>query len=361
MIKWTKGNLLDSEAEALVNTVNTVGVMGKGIALQFRETFPHNFREYKRACAEGKLEPGGLLVVKDRRPSSGKEVYIINFATKKHWRHPSRYEYIEKGLRQLVQLQHAHGWKHIAVPPVGCGNGKLDWEKVKSLMEQYLGPGECLFEVYEPDSGIKKRLQRQQSAKDRPAKLTPARAMLLYLLFEYEHRGGDASLFAANKLAWFLQRAGENLKLHFEPLHYGPYSHALVHVLYHLNGSWLEGLEQKTVKPFEHLQLDYSKYPDLERWMNQHLGTEHRQRLERVLQLLEGFENDYGLELLSTLDYLRKETQGDHLLSEDEAVQRVQSWSKRKKHYLKESHIRKAWQHLNEFEQRHFEKNMQQN
>ncbi len=356
MIEWKTGDLLDSHAEALVNTVNTVGVMGKGIALQFRERFPNNFKEYRKACEAGTLQPGRLLVVKDRHPD-GREVHIVNFPTKKHWRNPSRYEYIEKGLKELILLQKEYGWRNVAVPPLGCGNGKLEWKRVKALLEKYLEPATCTYEVFQPNPEIKKQLQCK-SPQDASDSLTPARAMLLYALFEYERRGGDATLFAANKMAWFLQRLGENLKLRFEPLHYGPYAHAIKHLLYKLNGTWLTGLEQKEIKPFEHIRLNYSKRSQLDKWMQTKLGPQQWQRLEALFQLLEGFENDYGLELLSTIDYIRKEAQEQELtLDEDLIVDRVKSWSSRKKHYLKENHIGIAWTHLNEFSNRSLKAN----
>jgi O-acetyl-ADP-ribose deacetylase (regulator of RNase III) len=130
MIQFLKGNLLDSKAKALVNTVNTVGVMGKGIALQFKEAFPINNKKYIEACKEGLLFPGKLLAVKDHNALLGEKL-IINFPTKKHWRHPSKYEYIEEGLKALVTLIKEQHISSIAIPPLGCGNGGLDWAMVR--------------------------------------------------------------------------------------------------------------------------------------------------------------------------------------------------------------------------------------
>lgn len=131
--------LLQSGAQALVNTVNTVGVMGKGIALHFKETFPHNFAVYADACRRGELAPGRMLVVEDSSLTTGKRL-IVNFPTKQHWRNPSRYEWVESGLQDLVRVIAQYHISSIAIPPLGCGNGGLDWNKVKPMIEQALSP-----------------------------------------------------------------------------------------------------------------------------------------------------------------------------------------------------------------------------
>lgn len=134
MINYTTGDLLQSGAQALVNTVNTVGVMGKGIALHFKETFPHNFAVYADACRRGQLAPGRMLVVEDSSLTTGKRL-IVNFPTKQHWRNPSRYEWVESGLQDLVRVIAQYHITSIAIPPLGCGNGGLDWNKVKPMIE----------------------------------------------------------------------------------------------------------------------------------------------------------------------------------------------------------------------------------
>ncbi|RAJ85388.1 O-acetyl-ADP-ribose deacetylase (regulator of RNase III) [Chitinophaga dinghuensis] len=137
MIQYTTGNLLQATTEALVNAVNTVGVMGKGIALQFKEIFPENFKVYKHACDEKLLDVGQNLVV----PVSGETnvKWIINFPTKKHWRHPSKMEYITAGLDDLVKVIAQYKIQSLALPALGCGNGGLHWDQVKPLLEEKLG------------------------------------------------------------------------------------------------------------------------------------------------------------------------------------------------------------------------------
>lgn len=150
MIRYAKGDLLGADVEALVNAVNTVGVMGKGIALQFKKTFPENFLVYEEACRRGAVEIGRMLVTETgaQRPR-----WVINFPTKKDWRHPSKLEYVERGLGDLVRVIQEHGIKSIAIPALGCGLGGLDWERVKPAIEHALaGVPELDARVYEPGS-----------------------------------------------------------------------------------------------------------------------------------------------------------------------------------------------------------------
>ncbi len=151
MIQYVTGNLLKSHAQALVNTVNTVGVMGKGIALQFKAQFPHNYKVYVKACKENTLQVGNLLVVVDKSLRCGNKI-IINFPTKTDWRKPSEYCYVEKGLMALVAFIKERKIQSIALPALGAGNGRLDWSKVKILMEQYLSPLHCNIYIYEPNT-----------------------------------------------------------------------------------------------------------------------------------------------------------------------------------------------------------------
>ena len=129
MVELTTGNLLEASAEALVNTVNTVGVMGKGIALQFRQEFPRNYELYRSACKRGEVVPGKMFVVPTERLDNPK--YIINFPTKRDWKSRSRVEDIEAGLVDLVDTIRREGIGSIAVPPLGCGNGGLNWAEVR--------------------------------------------------------------------------------------------------------------------------------------------------------------------------------------------------------------------------------------
>ncbi|SDM10995.1 O-acetyl-ADP-ribose deacetylase (regulator of RNase III), contains Macro domain [Catalinimonas alkaloidigena] len=340
MIHYTKGNLLESKAEALVNTVNTVGVMGKGIALQFKEQYPHNFKVYKRACEQKELTVGQLLIVEEETLNGRRS--IINFPTKAHWKGKSKYEYIESGLQALTAEIKARGFQSVALPPLGCGNGGLEWPRVKALIEQYLHDSPADIWVYEPNEAIKAHLQREERPKEE--KLTPARAMLLYLLFQYEAGGEPVSLFAANKLAYFLQRSGEPMRLKFEKSHYGPYTVQLNHVLYRLNGTYLHGLEQNEAKPFEPLHLNYDKWEEIRAYVNTQLDATQRNNLRNVMRLIQGFESSFALELLATVDFLLDKRPPE--TSVEDVVQEITEWSRRKTRLFREEFVQIARDHL---------------
>jgi O-acetyl-ADP-ribose deacetylase (regulator of RNase III) len=342
-MRYTVGNLLEAETQSLVNTVNTVGVMGKGIALQFKERFPKNFKIYAAACKNNEAAIGKMLVVKET--VIGGEKIIVNFPTKTDWKSNSKYSYIEEGLKDLVKIIEKYTIKSIAIPPLGCGNGGLEWDKVKELMEQYLnGLSNIDIVIYQPNDAIKAILQKESEKKE--VKLTDGRAMLLYALYTYEKLGEVASVFAANKLAYFLQKSGENLKLQFEPYTYGPYAQALSKVLYNLNGKYLRGMEQMEAKPFEPLQLNWEKYDEVENYVQTNLSSGQRQRLDDLFTLIEGFESTLALEILATIQCVRD---ADPTVSKQDLFEKVQNWSDRKKNLIKEEYVDIALEHLSQY------------
>jgi O-acetyl-ADP-ribose deacetylase (regulator of RNase III) len=342
MIKYTKGNLLEAPVQALVNTVNTVGVMGKGIALQFKEAFPANFKAYRKACKEGWLHPGKLLVIREET-IQGKKI-IINFPTKVEWFKKSSYEYIESGLKELVKVIESEEIRSIAIPPLGCGNGGLRWDKVRALMEQYLAPLTNIeIIIYEPSDKVKEILKKQESTKN--VRLTPARAMLLYAMFYYETMDETSSLFVANKLAYFLQRLGEKSykRLKFEAGHYGPYSVQVEHMLYDLNKKYLKGLEQMKAKAFEPLELQYDRLKEVEIYINEELTSEQKSRLKSLITLIDGFQSALSLEALASVDYVLRQKPGIH---HDDVLPIIQNWSERKRKLIQDKHVQIALQHL---------------
>ncbi|TAD95743.1 MAG: phosphatase [Bacteroidetes bacterium] len=340
MIQFVKGNLLESKADALVNTVNTVGVMGKGIALQFKEAFPNNYQMYREVCKKKELDIAKLLIIKEIN-LKGELKWIINFPTKKDWKQKSEYQYIELGLEILAQKILELNIKSIALPPLGCGNGGLEWEKVRSMMIKYLeNLEEVEIMIYEPNQEIKNILQIENTQKT--IKLTPARAILLYALFNYEKLGEDISLFVANKIAYFLQRLGENLKINFVASHYGPYSVQIAHVLYTLNGVYLKGLEQKNSKPFETLYLNDDKFEEVQNFVQENLSQTQKQRLEDLLFLLNGFQSALSLEILATIDFVSQKED----LEIQEIRHKIDQWSGRKEKLFKDQYIQIAFKHL---------------
>ena len=343
MLLFEKGDMLQAKVDALVNTVNTVGVMGKGIALQFKEAFPHNNRVYMEACKRGELEPGKLLAVWDDNLLLGRKL-IINFPTKKHWRQPSKYEYIKKGLVALKDLIQQEVVKSLALPPLGCGNGGLEWSVVKPMIESQLGDMPIDIYVYEPNEHIKSILQQQESKKE--VKLTPSRAQLLYALFVFESMGELSSLFAANKLAYFLQRLGQPLKLEFMPHHYGPYAIGVEKVLYYLNGVYLQGLEQGEAKAFEPLKLNYKKWQELVAYIDNELNEPEQNRIKTLSGLIGNFCSELSLEILATTDYILKENPNYSL---EQVMEAISKWSTRKGELFKKEHVEIAYDHLHQY------------
>ncbi|WP_379967247.1 macro domain-containing protein [Epilithonimonas sp. UC225_85] len=342
MIDTLKGDMMQSGAEALVNTVNTVGIMGKGIALQFREAFLSNNKAYKEACKNKELEPGKLLAVWDENLQLGRKL-IINFPTKVHWRNPSKYEYIERGLIALRELLIKENIKSVAIPPLGSGNGGLDWNKVKPMIEKALQGMDTHIMIYEPNADIKAILQKQEVRKE--IKLTPARASLLYVMFAFESMGEYSTLFAANKLAYFLQRKGQKLNLNFQPYHYGPFAIGVEKVLYHMNGVYLKGMEQGNAKPFEPLQLNYEKWNDVKKYVNNELSFQDAQRVKSLVQFLAGFTSELSLEILATVDFIIAQNPN---YSFDE-VAAAAIWNTRKKELFKAEYIQASYDYLKNY------------
>ncbi len=342
MITYTTGDILDSDAEALVNTVNTVGVMGKGIALQFKRRYPSNYSVYRRAVEAGEVRTGALLVVEDVDQRGART--IINFPTKQHWRQPSKYDYVQHGLVALRATILERGINSVAIPPLGCGHGGLDWTKVRDMIARALEGVPAHIIVFEPTDHIIAKLRNE--ARPQEGQLTPARAMLLEAQYAYEREGDQTSLFVATKLAYFLQRLGEPLGLDFKPHFYGPYDHRVAHVMQHLNGSYLTGMEQGPPRPFEPIHLDYSRQADVRQYVGAHLSPEQSERLARLSRLLEGFESAHALEVLATVDYLLHTKQAD---TPELVISEAAKWSQRKRDLLQPYHVEVALEHLGEF------------
>ena len=340
MIKYVEGNLFESKSEALINTVNTVGIMGKGIALQFKKLYPNNYKEYKDKCDSGQFNVGQLIVTEDQNIATGNKI-IINFPTKTHWRKPSEYEYIEKGLDTLIHTIKHHNIKSIAIPPLGSGNGGLKWSKVKTILEFKLSQiDDCDFYIYQPNSDVKEVLNKER------VKLTPARGMLLYMLFELVKNGEFVSEFASEKLCYFLQRFGakEHFKLDFQANFYGPYSGKVRHVLNHLNGSYISGYASKDKKPFEELNLFIDSEVQIREYINS--NAELKKIVEETNSFLKGYYSSFGLELLSTVDFIAN----SNVNSDTNFIkEKLVKWSDRKKTlFAKEIFIDKSIQHLKE-------------
>jgi O-acetyl-ADP-ribose deacetylase (regulator of RNase III) len=308
MIDYRKGNLLDAHAEALVNTVNTVGVSGKGVALMFKEAFPENFRAYAAACKADALAPGGLFIT-ERRDMLGPR-WIINFATKDHWRSPSRLDWVKTGLDALRREIVARNIRSIAIPPLGAGNGGLDWAEVKPLIARALGDLDVAVTVFEPGGAYQNVVKRRGVEK-----LTPARALMAELIARYEVLGFDCSILEAQKLAWFLAGASRRFGLadpiegRFAADRYGPYSDPVRHLLDSLDGSYLT-CERRVAdaKPFDPIRFRHDRRDKVNAFLTTESAATYRPALDHVTAIIDGFQSPHGMELLATIDWLRRET-----------------------------------------------------
>jgi len=331
------GNLLEADVEALVNTVNTVGVMGKGIALQIRQAFPENYAVYRRACEHGEIQPGKMLVVSTKRLTNPR--FIINFPTKRHWKGKSRMIDIEAGLSDLVKVIKEKNIRSIAVPPLGCGNGGLNWDEVRPRIEDALGAlaGVCVL-IYAPEGAPAADTMRVSTPRPR---MTAGRAAVIGLLDNYALPGYRLTMLEIQKLAYFLQATGEPLKLTFEKNRFGPYAETLQHVLQRLEGHYIRGYGDRSRGAS--IRLLPEAAAEAEEFLQQHEET--RQRLERVSRLIDGFETPYGVELLATVHWLAEENP-EAATDVGAAVDGVKAWSKRKQLTFRPEHIEVAWSRL---------------
>lgn len=333
-----QGDLLKQhDVDAIVNTVNCVGIMGKGIALQFKKKWPANFKAYADACKAGFVKPGHMFIYHAGALATPK--YIVNFPTKDHWRGKSRIEFIQYGLVDLVAQIKAYGITSIAVPPLGCGNGGLDWQQVKPLIEQaFIAIPEVEVRLFEPSGA--------PSATDmavnypRP-KMTSGRAAILKILDTYRELNYGLSKIEVQKLAYFLQEAGENLRLHFVKHQYGPYADALRHALDRMDGHFIRGLGDGVVE--SEIMPDQRALVEAELFIQQEQRQDLLQHISRVAGLIEGFQSPYGMELLSTVHWVATREQADTPMK---AIKAVQAWNERKYHLMKPAHIEVAWLHL---------------
>jgi len=337
MINLMRGNLLDADAEALVNTVNCVGVMGKGIALQFKQAFPGNFNIYERACKAGEVEIGRMLIVPMLDSSNPR--YIINFPTKRHWRGKSTLADIELGLEALVREIRDLGVKSIAVPPLGCGNGGLNWGDVRPRIEDAFAElPDVQVLLYEPEGAPAAEAMRVRTK--RPT-MTHAKAVLLTVMERYHGVGYRLSLLEIQKLAYFLQRAGEPLRLKYGRNTFGPYAENLNFVLQATEGHFTRGYGDRSRTA--EIQILPSGIEEANDALS--VAAESRARLERVERLIDGFETPHGMELLSTVDWVLHEGSVDPN-SLDHVVAAVHSWNERKRRIFSPREIRIAWERL---------------
>lgn len=351
MIKILSGNLLKDSAEALVNTVNTKGIMGKGIALQFKQAYPDMFSKYEYDCKNENIIVGKVHVY-DNGALGGGPRWIINFPTKNHWKAKSKLVDIESGLSDLAKVIKDLKIKSIALPPLGCGLGGLDWKDVLPLIESKLGSIEGLtVHLYSPSGAPNAKTVTINTKKPR---MTKSSAALILLVDKY--MAGQLSPFISlleiHKLMYFLQASGEDLKLNFERKAFGPYATNLRHMFIRMDGHFIEGYGDGFDKPEKKINLK----PGVSEQAQEFLAHEPAltDRLENVAHLIEGFEDPYGMELLSTVHWVaHQERDAESSTSEEEVIDLVQAWSPRKKRIMKPIHLQKAHDHLKRQEMLH--------
>jgi O-acetyl-ADP-ribose deacetylase (regulator of RNase III) len=324
------GNLLEAATDALVNTVNTVGVMGKGIALQFKQAFPDNFKAYEAACRRGEVQTGRMFVHESRALTGPR--FIVNFPTKRHWKGRSRIEDIEAGLEDLAATIHRHGIRSIAVPPLGCGLGGLSWDEVRPRILKALGGIEGV-DVYLYAPGGAPDADRMPVGTSRP-KMTPSVAALLTVFEHYQVPGYRLGRLEAQKLAYFLQAVGEPLHLSFRKDRYGPYAEKLNFVLQKLEGHMIRGYGDRSV------QAAIRVLPQVNGEIQAALkgSPETSQRVDRVSKLVQGFETPYGMEILATVHWLVTQ-EGVDLRDDELIVRGVGDWNARKAAVFSRQHV----------------------
>lgn len=334
MVEFISGNLFDADVDALVNTVNTKGVMGKGVALQFKRAFPPNFTAYKAACAAGEVELGRMFVTETGQLQGPR--WIINFPTKGHWKSQSRIEDIQTGLQDLRRVLAHYEIASVAIPPLGCGLGGLDWAVVRPLIADALADLPVRVLVFAPDGAPPAEVMAE--ARERPP-LTPFRATLVWALDRYLLPGESASPLEIQKLLYFLQESGLPLGLKFAKNRYGPYADSARRAVADMEGHFLVGSGDGTGKG------DVRLLPGALEEARSALADqpETRAAYERVATLIDGFETPYGLELLATAHWVATREDVEDAAG---AAARVRAWSDRKESLFTDRHVSVAWERL---------------
>ena len=340
MIQYKTGDILAEDVEALVNSVNCVGVMGRGIALQFKKAFPDNFKAYASACTREKVQPGRMFVFETGYLTGPR--YIINFPTKRHWRGKSRLEDIEAGLVALEQEIEGRNIRSIAIPPLGSGLGGLEWQAVRQRIAARLQElTDVRVVVFEPGGGPEDgRVNRSTKVPQ----MTPGRAVLVGLMDRYLRGLLDTSvtLLEVHKLMYFMQEAGEPLRLTYRKESHGPYAQNLRHVLMAVEGHLIGGYADGGEAPHKELELIPGAIDDATAFLEDHQET--RARFEKVLALVDGFESPFGLELLTTVHWVAYEHPN---ATEEQIVDRTYAWGEHKQQFS-ERQIRLALSVLKE-------------
>ena len=341
MVEYKTGDIFTEDVEALVNSVNCVGVMGRGIALQFKNMFPNNFKAYAAACKRQEVQPGEMFVFATGQLTGPR--YIINFPTKRHWRSKSRIEDIESGLEALAREIKERDIRSIAIPALGSDLGGLKWSDVRSRIERALGDFNNVHIIaFAPGSAPADG--RPNRSSDVP-QMTAGRATLIGLMYRYQIGLLDPfiTLLEIHKLMYFMQEAGESLQLEYTKGTYGPYAENLRHVLRSMEGHLVTGYADGGDDPTKVLQLVPGAITDSMAFLNDNPAI--HSRFDRVTALVEGFESSFGLELLATVHWVASR---QTYTTDEEIVARTYLWNDRKRRLISERQILVALRTLEE-------------
>ncbi|WP_283750893.1 type II toxin-antitoxin system antitoxin DNA ADP-ribosyl glycohydrolase DarG [Bacillus cereus] len=344
MLKFTTGNLFEYgyKVDAIVNTVNCVGVMGKGIALEFKKRYPENFNYYKKVCSNKELLPGKMLMFLQN--SNGYPRYIVNFPTKNHWRYPSKIEYISDGLDDLVNQIKKHSIQSISIPALGCGNGGLDWEDVKKLIKeklQHLDDVEII--VYEPSSNKIQKKTTKTEKKTTTFRMTRQRALLLLLMDHYNLSSykDKVTYEEVNHLAFIAQCLGANLKLEFVEDSKGPFDQKINKLLLLMASNEYLSI-QKGDSGDNIILVNNKRFKQ----KNNVLKNEDTAGVyEKALKILKGFETKERLKVLTVTLWFYKEKG----CNPDDLYEEVQKWFLKHGYSISDIAIRDSVQRIVQF------------
>ena len=307
MIRYEVGDIFCSNADCLINTVNCEGYMGKGIAYQFKCRFPENNKDYVRACKTGKLYIGTLHFYRE------KGVTIINFPTKDKWREKSQMKYIEAGLERLIEVLPQLSVKTIAIPPLGCGNGGLNWQEVKLMIENKLYSVQDKYEflIYEPSKII------APEAKQIP-KLGVSSLILMKMAMQLQRFNS----LRLQKTAYFMNIFLKENYFNFQKNKYGPFSCSVAQ-------------ESKNIREYQeyyNIQNTQETYRMVYQVLCSQKTDKKMEKLEfamkRALNFVNTIEDDKSLEGIATVLFLVERSVKD--LSKERIVELFKSWSKDK-------------------------------
>lgn len=339
-ILFKTGDMFNENVDAIVNTVNCVGVMGKGVALEFKKRWPENYAAYKKLCEQKKIQPGSMFVFdKSSLLSEDGPRYLVNFPTKNHWRAKSQLSFIEDGLNDLVAQIRFYQIKSIAIPPLGCGNGGLDWDVVKPLIINKLS---ALDDVQVIIFSPKEEAQSPEHIDTNQSRImTEKRAILVKSFAEFEpYFGGYLTRLTTQKITYFLQVLGVNYGLQFSRNLFGPYSEQLRKALIGMDDlGYISGFTSDD----RLITIPSASYAQAEEF----LSKDNNQRVDHVIDklslLIQGFESPYGMELLATVHYLADK---ERCKPVEKVITEMASWSERKRTIFPESSIRTAYSRL---------------